>query len=254
MRIEIPELCVVALIGASGCGKSTFAAQHFKPTEVLASDYFRALVSDDESNQKVTRQAFDALYYVATKRLELGLLSVIDATNVQKDARSAVLGLAKEQDCFAVAIVLNIPEQVCQQRNLARCDRQVPEYAISQQSNQLRRSIKALKKEGFRYVYILNSVEDIEEVEIVRTRSWNNKTGETGPFDVIGDVHGCYDELCDLLIKLGYVVDRPQCIAEPPGERRAIFVGDLCDRGPNNVEVLRLVIKMVAAGTAYCVA
>ena len=86
MRIEIPEIAVVALIGISGSGKSTFAKQFFKPTEVLSSDYFRALISDDENNQFVTSQAFDTLYYVANKRLELGLMTVIDATNVQTEA------------------------------------------------------------------------------------------------------------------------------------------------------------------------
>ncbi|MDR1439402.1 MAG: AAA family ATPase, partial [Clostridiales bacterium] len=125
MRIEIPEIAVVALVGVSGSGKSTFAKKHFKPTEVLSSDYFRAAVSDDENNQQATPQAFDALYYVAGKRLELGLPVVIDATNVQKDARAAVLRLAKEQDCQAVAIVLDMPEKLCAERNASRPDRQI---------------------------------------------------------------------------------------------------------------------------------
>ena len=125
MRIEIPEIAVVALIGASCSGKTTFARQHFKPTEVLSSDYFRALISDDETNQKVTAQAFETLYYVANKRLELGLLTVIDATNVQKEARASVLRLAKEQNCHAVAIILDIPEAVCKDRNEKRTDRKM---------------------------------------------------------------------------------------------------------------------------------
>ncbi|MDR0312389.1 MAG: AAA family ATPase [Treponema sp.] len=125
MRIEIPETAVVALVGVSGCGKSTFARAHFKPTEVLSSDYFRGLVSNDENNQQVTPQAFDALYYVANKRLDLGLLTVIDATNVQKHARSSVIRLAKEQDCLAVAIVLDTPERICRERNERRSDRNV---------------------------------------------------------------------------------------------------------------------------------
>jgi len=108
MRIELPELAVVALIGVSGSGKSTFGKRFFKPTEVLSSDYFRALISDDENNQAVSTQAFETLYYVANKRLELGHMTVIDATNVQKEARASVVNLAKEQNCHAVAIVLNI--------------------------------------------------------------------------------------------------------------------------------------------------
>ncbi len=254
MRIEIPELSVVALVGVSGSGKSTFAKRFFKPTEVLSSDYFRALVSDDENNQQVSAQAFDALYYIANKRLELGLLTVIDATNVQNEARASVLRLAKEQNCFAVAIVLDMPEKLCRERNEKRPDRDFGAHVITRQSAQLRRSIRSLQKEGFRYVYVLNHEEDLSGVEIVRTPLWNDKKNETGPFDIIGDIHGCYDELCTLLQKLGYTVDKEHHSASSPEGRRAVFLGDLCDRGPDNIGVLRLVMGMVEAGSAYCVA
>ena len=254
MRIEIPEIAVVALIGVSGSGKSTFAKQYFKPTEVLSSDYFRALISDDENNQQVSAQAFDTLYYVANKRLELGLLTVIDATNVQKEARASVLHLAREQNCHAVAIVLDIPEKICSERNEKRSDRNLGNRVITSQGVQLRRSIKYLQKDGFRYVYVLKSEEDIANAEIIRTPLWNNKKNEAGPFDIIGDIHGCYNELCALLDKLGYSLDKENYTAVSPEGRRAIFLGDLCDRGPNNIGVLRLVMGMVQSGNAYCIA
>ena len=254
MRIEIPEIAVVALMGVSGSGKSTFAKKYFKPTEVLSSDYFRALISDDENNQQVTSQAFDTLYYVANKRLELGLLTVVDATNVQKEARASVLHLAKEQNCHAVAIILDMPEKLCKERNEKRPDRDFGGHVITRQGEQLRRSIKFLQKEGFRYVYVLKSEDDIENVEIIRTPLWNNKKSETGPFDIIGDVHGCYDELCALLDKLGYSVNKEKYTVVPPKGRRAVFLGDLCDRGTKNIEMLRLVMNMVQSGTAYCIA
>jgi protein phosphatase len=253
MRIEIPELCVVALVGVSSSGKSTFAKTHFKPTEVLSSDYFRALVSDDENNQAVTPHAFDALYYVANKRLELGLLTVIDATNVQEHARKQVLRLAKEQNCLAVAIVLDIPEKTIRERNEKRPDRNLGGNIIARQTSQLRQSIRQLQKEGFRYVHILSGEDEISNVEIVRTPLWNNKKDVTGPFDIIGDIHGCFDELCELLVKLGYEVDTENFTAKAPENRKAVFLGDLCDRGPKNIEVLRLVMNMVQAG-AFCVA
>ncbi|MDR0904676.1 MAG: polynucleotide kinase-phosphatase, partial [Oscillospiraceae bacterium] len=253
MRIELPELCVVALVGVSGSGKSTFAKTHFKPTEVLSSDYFRALVSDDENNQAVSKQAFDALYYVARKRLELGLLTVIDATNVQSDARREIIRLAKDQKIHAVAIVLDLPEQVCRERNEKRTDRDFGASVISKQSAQLKRSIKYLKKDGFRFVYTLKSEDEIENCELVRTPLWNDKKSESGPFDIIGDVHGCFNELAELLQKLGYTVDAENLTATPPAGRRAVFLGDLCDRGPKNMEVLRLVMNMCASGAAYCV-
>jgi protein phosphatase len=169
MKIEIPETAVVAMVGASGSGKSSFAKKHFKPTEVLSSDYFRALVSDDENNQQVTPQAFDALYYVANKRLDLGLMTVIDATNVQREARASVLRLAREQNVLAVAIVLDTPEKICRERNEQRTDRTVGGYIIARHIEQLRKSINQLQKEGFRYVYILSNEEDIANAEIIRT-------------------------------------------------------------------------------------
>ena len=254
MRVELPELCVVALVGVSSSGKTTFAKTHFKPTEVLSSDHFRALVSDDENNQKVTPQAFDVLYYIANKRLNLGLLTVIDATNVQRHARSSVLRLAKEQNCLAAAIVLNVPEETIRERNKNRPERELTDKIITQQTEQLRQSIDHLQKEGFRYVYILSNEEEIANVQIARTPLWNNKKNEAGPFDIIGDIHGCYDELCDLLAEMNYEVDAENFTASHPNGRKTVFLGDLCDRGPKNVEVLRLVMNMVREGNAWCVA
>jgi len=253
MRIEIPNLCVVALMGSTGSGKSTFAKKHFKPTEVLSSDFFRGLVSDVENDQNATGAAFDSLYYIANKRLEAGKLTVIDATNVQKTAREQVLKLAKEQNCHAVAIVLDFPPEVCLNRNNQREGRNYPSHVIQNHTRDLKRSLRHLKKEGFRFVYVLHSPEEADEVEIVRTKLWNDKREETGPFDIIGDIHGCYDELCALLSQMGYVVDKEYCIVTPPEGRKAVFLGDLCDRGPKNVEVQRLVMSMVEAGNALCV-
>ncbi|MCL2784664.1 MAG: AAA family ATPase, partial [Propionibacteriaceae bacterium] len=254
MRIEIPELCVVALMGVSGAGKSTFAARHFQPTEVLSSDYFRGLMSNDENDNTVTAEAFETLYFVANKRLDRGLLTVIDATNVQREARAAVLELAKEQNVHAVAIVLDPPLRVCQTRHEQRTNRDFSPRVIARQYDQLRQSFKYLKKEGFRYVFHLRSEEEVENAEIIRTPLWNDKKHISGPFDIIGDIHGCYDELCTLLTDLGYEVDKENHQALPPQGRSAVFVGDLCDRGPKNTDVLRLVMNMVASEQAYCVA
>lgn len=252
MRIEIPEFALVALIGATSSGKSTFAKKHFLPTEILSSDFFRGMISDDENNQKISREAFDLLFYAANKRLDLMKTTVIDATNVQPAARKQIIDLAREQNVHSVAIVLNVPEKELQARNAARPDRGYPEHVIRKHVSDLRRSIKNLKREGFRFVYILNSQQEIDEVEIVRTKLWNNKKDEHGPFDVIGDVHGCYDELVMLLNKLGYEENAEAGFIHPDG-RRPVFLGDLCDRGPKNVEVLRLVMKMVKTGNALAV-
>jgi protein phosphatase len=256
-ELGIPELSLVLLVGVSGAGKSTFAAQHFKPTEVISSDFCRGLVSDDENDQAATKDAFDVLRYIAGKRLAAGRLTVVDATNVQPDARAPLVELAREHDVLPVAIVFDPPVSVCVARNASRADRNFGAPVIQRQHAQLRRSLRSLQREGFRTVHVLRSAEEVAEAAITRTRLFNDRRHETGPFDVIGDVHGCRAELESLLSELGYVLardeaGRPAGAAHPDG-RRAVFLGDLVDRGPDTPGVLRLVMGMVAAGTALCV-
>ena len=148
MKLTIPELCLVALVGPSGCGKSTFARRHFKPTEILSSDYCRGLVSDDENSQEATGDAFDVLQFVAAKRLARGKLAVVDATNVQEEARRPLVALAREHDVLPVAIVLNLPQEVCHERNAARPDRDFGPHVVRNQSSQLRRSARGAGRAG----------------------------------------------------------------------------------------------------------
>jgi protein phosphatase len=199
--IEIPELALVAMIGASGSGKSTLARRHFLPTEVLSSDFFRGLVSDDENDQSSTRDAFDALYYMLEKRLARGRLTVVDATNVRAEDRKRLVEHARKYHCFAVAIVVNTPDRVCQERNRARVDRSFGPHVVRNQVNDLKRGLRGLEREGFRYVYILDGS---EEIEVRRVPLWNNKKHEGGPFDIFGDLHGCADELRSVLIQTGW--------------------------------------------------
>src|SRR5947207_4476273 len=140
MKISIPNLSLVVLIGPSGSGKSTFARKHFLPTEVLSSDACRGLVSDDENSQAATNDAFDVLHYIAAKRLALGRLTVIDATNVQPESRKPLVELARQYHCLPVAIVLNVPEKVCRERNAGRADRNFGPHVVRPQHTQMRRS------------------------------------------------------------------------------------------------------------------
>ena len=185
MKLTLPELSLVVLIGASGSGKSTFAAKHFKATEVISSDFCRALVSDDENDQGATEAAFEVLHNIASQRLKLAKLTVVDATNVQESARKPLVNLARDNNCLPVAIVFNIPEKVCIERDKNRSDRQVGEHVIKRHGMQLRKSIRGLQKEGFRYVYVLNSTDEVEEVVFERQPLWNNRKHEHGPFDII---------------------------------------------------------------------
>ncbi len=261
MKISVPELCLVALVGPSGSGKSTFAATHFMPTEVVSSDACRAMVADDSNDQAATPDAFALLNFITATRLRAGRLTVIDATSVQTQARKSLVELAREHDCLPAAIVLNIPEALCLARNESRPDRQFGARVVRQQASQLRRSIRGLKREGFRYVYVLNSPEEVEEATIERVPLWTNRQYEQGPFDIVGDVHGCFEELVLLLERLGYQLtarvggDRETgySVTHPEG-RKAVFVGDLVDRGPGVTNVLKLVMSMVEDGVALCVA
>lgn len=261
MELKIPELSLVVLIGVSGSGKSTFARKHFKATEVITSDACRAIVSDDENDQTATGDAFALLKYMVSLRLKRGLLTVVDATNVQPEARKGYIQLAREFHCLPVAIVLDLPEKLLKERTANRTDRNFGSHVIPMQRAQLKKSLRFLKKEGFRHIHVLSSVEEIEAVTgMLRDPLYNNKKHEHGPFDIIGDVHGCYDELLLLLEKLNYAVTPVPYdevhfgirVTSPEG-RKAVFLGDLVDRGPKVPEVLKLVMSMVHDGTALCV-
>ena len=253
--LTIPELSFVILVGASGSGKSSFARKRFKPTEVLSSDFCRGLVSDDENDQTATKEAFEILHFIAAKRLAAGRLTVVDATNVQPESRKPLIELARKYHMLPVAVVFNLSEKICREHNRNRSDRDFGPHVIRQQTQQLRRSLRDLKYEGFRHIHILDSVEEIDSATIVRQPLWNNLKHLHGPFDIIGDVHGCFNELIELLKKLGYSVgeENDSYHVQPPIGRQAIFLGDLVDRGPQIPNVLKLVMKMASDETALCV-
>ncbi|MEV5200260.1 polynucleotide kinase-phosphatase [Streptomyces sp. NPDC053720] len=246
--LPVTDLSLVVLIGASGSGKSTFARKHFKPTEIVSSDFCRGLVADDENDQSASRDAFDVLHYIVGKRLAAGRLTVVDATSVQSESRKQLVQLARSHDVLPIAIVLDLPEEVCIARNAARPDRaDMPRHVIQRHRRELRRSLRGLEREGFRKVHILRTEEEADHAEVVLERRYNDLRHLTGPFDIIGDIHGCSSELESLLGRLGYVDG-----THPEG-RTAVFVGDLVDRGPDSPGVLRRVMAMVAAGDALCV-
>ncbi len=255
MKIKIPELSLVVLIGPSGCGKSTFARQRFKATEVMSSDYCRGLVSDDENDQAATKDAFEVLHFIIRKRLAAGRLTVIDATNVQPESRKPLIAVAREFHVLPIAIVFDLPEKLCRERNRSRANREFGPHVIRNQAQQLRRSLRGLDREGFRGVHVFESPEDLEALEIERQPMWTNRRNEHGPFDIVGDIHGCFDELLELLTGLGYSVetDGSEYRVTAPEGRKIVFIGDLVDRGPKIVEVLRFVMGMVKTGAALCV-
>ena len=166
--IRIPDPSLVVLIGASGSGKSTFAARHFRPTEVVSSDRARGLVSDDESDMAATNDAFEVVHLVAAKRLGRGRLTVIDATNVWPEARAPLVRLGLDHGLIPVAVVLDVPERVCRERNRVRPDRWFGPYVIRRQLASLHRSVGTLTEEGFGRVFVLHGPEPVDAAEVVR--------------------------------------------------------------------------------------
>ncbi len=250
--LDVPAPSLVLLIGPSGCGKSTFARRSFAPTEVVSSDRCRAWVSDDENDQGATADAFEVLHLIAARRLARGRLTVVDATSVTADARRPLLELARRFHLPAVAIILDLPEEDCLRRNAARADRQVPPDAIERQVHLMRASLGSLAREGIHRIHHLRSTAHLDAAVVVRHPLPVDRRAAAGPFDIVGDVHGCAAELDELLALLGYAPG-PGGAWRHPHARKAVFLGDLVDRGPGVVPVLRRVTAMVEAGSALCV-
>ncbi|MGE7432572.1 polynucleotide kinase-phosphatase [Kitasatospora sp. NPDC001175] len=255
--LPVTDLSLVVLVGTTGSGKSSFARKHFLPTQVVSSDFCRGLVADDENDQSASSDAFDVLHYIVGKRLAAGRFTVVDATNVQQEARRRLVQIAREHDVLPIAIVLDVPPDVCAERNRTRPDRQLSPHVIPRQQRELRRSLRGLEREGFRKVHVLRGEAEVGAARIVIEKRFNDLRHLTGPFDIVGDIHGCRSELETLLVRLGYTLTRdeqgrPVDAAHPEG-RTAVFVGDLVDRGPDTPGVLRLVMGMVVAGHAICV-
>jgi protein phosphatase len=259
MTLDIPDFALVVLIGASGSGKSTFAARHFAPTEVISSDHARGLVADDETDQSVSADAFELVRAIAEKRLKHRRLTVIDATNVRPADRKAWIEIARRWHALPIAIVLDPGIRVCVERNHGRPDRPFGVNVIQRMTAEIHRGLRGLHREGFRQVWTLNSAAEIDEAVVERKPLWTDKRGDAGPFDIIGDVHGCAAELEELLTTLGYTVAWGETLGErtvavtPPAGRKAIFLGDLVDRGPNAPDCLRIAMSMTAAGIGYCI-
>ena len=259
-RLVIPALSLVLLVGPSGSGKSTFAQRHFRPTEVLSSDFFRAMITDDEADQSATRESFEVLHRVAEGRLRRGRLTVIDATNTRRDARLPLIELARRYHVPCVAIIFDYPLEAYLANDQQRPGRQVGPSVIERQFAQLEENRAALVEEPFQRRYWLRSPQEAASAIVVRRPLPSDRRWWRGPFDIVGDVHGCFDELVELLEHLGYQVAEQrnrsgerQYLVAHPGGRCLIFVGDLVDRGPKIVPVLQLAMSAVARGRAAAV-
>ncbi len=178
--IEIPDPSLVVLVGPAGSGKSTFAARHFASDEVLSSDAYRALLSGDAADQRTTRTAFSILHREVVRRLGAGRLVVVDATNVERQARRALVERARAAGVPAIAIVLALPAEVVHARNLARKDRVVDPSVVDRHLDRLARTLgdgglagassSGISGEGFAAVHVLRSAPEVDDVVLERRR------------------------------------------------------------------------------------
>ncbi|MCL6638870.1 MAG: AAA family ATPase [Firmicutes bacterium] len=248
MNISIPGTTLLVLCGAPGCGKSTFAARFFPDTAIVSSDRCRALVCDSETSMGASREAFKLFRFMIERRLCLNRLTVADSTALTRRARGDLLRIGRKYGFHVAVIVFAVPEETCLARNAGR-NRRVTGPVIARMQKMLRRSLDVIGAEGFDSVHVIGREELDDPGLRVEVRGY--EVTVKGPFDIIGDVHGCYNELRKLLERLGY--RRGGNSYAHPGGRKAVFLGDLTDRGPDGVNTFWLVKHMVDSGNALYV-
>lgn len=246
--ISLPRTTLLVLCGVPGCGKSTFASRFFRDSAIVSSDQCRVIVSDSETNMAASSEAFRLFRHTLERRLSLGRFTVADSTALTKRARRDLLNIGRKHGFSVNLLVFDMPEETCLARNAGR-DRQVIKSVIARMNKELRRTLKSARDEGFDDVHIISEPDIADPAFEIKINS--HEVTLPGPFDIIGDVHGCRDELVTLLQKLGYR-KRFNYYAHPAG-RKAVFPGDITDRGPRSLDSFWLVKHMVDSGNALYV-
>ena len=252
-EISIPDFCTVIMVGISGSGKTTFSRKHFSDSEILASDQCRRLVCDDADSQEASRDAFELLHTMLRLRLKHRRLAVVDATNLDAAHRQDLADIAREADCPLVTLVMETPVREALTNNDLRPERRTNPQAIHRQNGRFRASLRRLKKNGPGRVYTISGNAEANTISLCRRPMRSDRRDLTTPMDIIGDVHGCSQELELLLQNLGYRQEENETYRHPQG-RTALFAGDLVDRGPGSDRVLEIAMAMTRAGTALTVA
>lgn len=238
-RIEIPANALVITLGPAGCGKSTFC-ERFPGHSVVSSDLCRAMITDDPTSQDANKQAFELFHLWIKSRLQHGRLAVADATNLTPRARKTLRDIAAERKVPVIVLRFATDLETCLAQNRQR-DRFVPEHVIRTHYEQYEIAREQIVEEGYSAIHTINPLREYELVINSGAR-----VVEAPGFDIIGDVHGCADELVTLLTTLGYTMGPIHGTEEEgfsfvhPDGRKLVFVGDLTDRGPKSVITLRM--------------
>ena len=248
-----PESGLIVLVGISGSGKSTWANQQFSQSQILASDHFRATLTDDAENLECSKDVFDLLESLVNLRLKYEKLAVIDATNLKRSARKPWLEIARRHMVPAILVYFDVPPEACIERQKDRA-RTVPEEVIRRQAESLNNIEGNLKDEQWNGILKVSTTAYSKPVNVEVLQEWKSPSviseGSSGvrirhaKVDIIGDVHGCHDELTELLTKMGWRKGGDENWSHPD-DRFLVFVGDLTDRGPSSLGVLETVYRLI---------
>ena len=255
MLIQVPEFSLVVLIGCSGSGKSTFAAQHFPEETIVSIESCRKMISARDLDPLASHDASQLMQTIVSLRLKRRLPTVADAWHLTAEARRPLIELARRYHTRLVAILFDIPLEECFSHQKIDADSAPSESTLVRQFKSLQNQRRSLTHEGFHEIYTLHTFAEIKRAHVSWIKPSFDQRAVQGPFDIIGDVHGCADELIELVERLGYQVhetSKGPLVSHPSG-RQLVFVGDLVDRGPAIVKVLQLVMNTVRAGRGWCV-
>ncbi|MFY3791119.1 polynucleotide kinase-phosphatase [Ureibacillus sp. MALMAid1270] len=269
MDVLIPNAGIVLLIGPSNSGKSTLLKQLVKkgqilPSEIVSSDQFRVLVSDvefidlsnksgDEADtlfdnyQKISAEAFSMMDSLIETRCRLNKLTIVDATHLYSEDRKKYISMAKNNHVPIISLVMDVDQSVLLERDKER-ENPRGSKRIKQQYQVFKREKRFIKKEGYLATYFISHT---NEIEVIRRENPLHLDLGNG-IDIIGDIHGCYDEMIQLLEKLGYEQNAEQYYIHPEG-RKFLSLGDIMSRGPQSMKTMEFFLRHVNNGLAYMI-
>ncbi len=243
--IAVPRFALVVLMGPSGAARKEFAWKWFPRGSIVSVDRCREMVADDSSADSASAEALALLETWVAARTRLGRLTVVDTPGFDPRFRARMLELARQYHAPAFLIAIDLDAEPARERGRSGA-KQSSRWRRGRQYRRFRKALERAGAEGWNRAVTVNGRLAGVEVAI---RPLRVECDVPPPYDLIGDIHGCYQELRDLLEKLGYRKDPVQGYRHPRG-RRVIFVGDLVDRGPDSLSVLQLAMTMKRAGNA----